>query len=190
MMLKQNNSQKMFKTIFKVPRLDAKLISMSGLLLALDVILVNIAIGPAYFKISLGFISIALMAYLYGPIWAGILKVLSNIITFLLFGSGAFQIAFLFTAFLAGFISGVFLYQKKIKFSNVIISQLLIMIPISLIINSWFISILFGTNFQVLLWGRLFRNIILIPIQAIGTFYIIKLLEQRKITKFLVNKKK
>ncbi|MGH2072863.1 ECF transporter S component [Enterococcus faecium] len=99
------------KDVFRLPEMNARLLSTSALLLALDVILYKIAIGPAYFQITFGFLSMALMGYLYGPIWAGLLEMLSNTLNFTIFGSGTFQAAFLITAFLGGFINGLFLYH-------------------------------------------------------------------------------
>lgn len=105
------------KDVFRLPEMNARLLSTSALLLALDVILYKIAIGPAYFQVTFGFLSMALMGYLYGPIWAGLLETLSNTLNFTIFGSGTFQVAFLITAFLGGFINGLFLYLLIVKLS-------------------------------------------------------------------------
>ncbi|HAR0640663.1 ECF transporter S component, partial [Enterococcus faecium] len=42
------------KDVFRLPEMNARLLSTSALLLALDVILYKIAIGPAYFQITFG----------------------------------------------------------------------------------------------------------------------------------------
>ncbi len=171
------------KDVFRLPEMNARLLSTSALLLALDVILYKIAIGPAYFQITFGFLSMALMGYLYGPIWAGLLEMLSNTLNFTIFGSGTFQAAFLITAFLGGFINGLFLYHKKINLPSVIAAQLLIMIPVSLFINSWLMSVLFGADFKVIFLGRVIRNMIQIPIQIMVVYSFIKTLEARKVFK-------
>mgnify|MGYP002238145381 CR=1 FL=1 len=82
------------KDVFRLPEMNARLLSTSALLLALDVILYKIAIGPAYFQVTFGFLSMALMGYLYGPIWAGLLETLSNTLNFTIFGSGTFSSCF------------------------------------------------------------------------------------------------
>ncbi len=171
------------KDVFRLPEMNARLLSTSALLLALDVILYKIAIGPAYFQVTFGFLSMALMGYLYGPIWAGLLETLSNTLNFTIFGSGTFQVAFLITAFLGGFINGLFLYHKKINLLSVIAAQLLIMIPVSLFINSWLMSVLFGADFKVIFLGRVIRNMIQIPIQITVVYSFIKALEARKVFK-------
>ena len=171
------------KDVFRLPEMNARLLSTSALLLALDVILYKIAIGPAYFQVTFGFLSMALMGYLYGPIWAGLLETLSNTLNFTIFGSGTFQVAFLITAFLGGFINGLFLYHKKINLLSVIAAQLLIMIPVSLFINSWLMSVLFGADFKVIFLGRVIRNMIQIPIQIMVVYSFIKTLEARKVFK-------
>ncbi|EGP5370387.1 folate family ECF transporter S component [Enterococcus faecium] len=171
------------KDVFRLPEMNARLLSTSALLLALDVILYKIAIGPAYFQVTFGFLSMALMGYLYGPIWAGLLETLSNTLNFTIFGSGTFQVAFLITAFLGGFINGLFLYHKKINLLSVIAAQLLIMIPVSLFINSWLMSVLFGADFKVIFLGRVIRNMIQNPIQITVVYSFIKALEARKVFK-------
>lgn len=171
------------KDVFRLPEMNARLLSTSALLLALDVILYKIAIGPAYFQVTFGFLSMALMGYLYGPIWAGLLETLSNTLNFTIFGSGTFQVAFLITASLGGFINGLFLYHKKINLLSVIAAQLLIMIPVSLFINSWLMSVLFGADFKVIFLGRVIRNMIQIPIQITVVYSFIKALEARKVFK-------
>ncbi|WP_333493594.1 folate family ECF transporter S component [Enterococcus lactis] len=171
------------KDVFRLPEMNARLLSTSALLLALDVILYKIAIGPAYFQVLARFLSMALMGYLYGPIWAGLLETLSNTLNFTIFGSGTFQVAFLITAFLGGFINGLFLYHKKINLLSVIAAQLLIMIPVSLFINSWLMSVLFGADFKVIFLGRVIRNMIQIPIQITVVYSFIKALEARKVFK-------
>ena len=164
------------KDVFRLPEMNARLLSTSALLLALDVILYKIAIGPAYFQITFGFLSMALMGYLYGPIWAGLLEMLSNTLNFTIFGSGTFQAAFLITAFLGGFINGLFLYHKKINLPSVIAAQLLIMIPVSLFINSWLMSVLFGADFKVIFLGRFIRN--MIQIRQISIFFFDRIILQ------------
>ena len=171
------------KDVFRLPEMNARLLSTSALLLGLDVILYKIAIGPAYFQVTFGFLSMALMGYLYGPIWAGLLEMLSNTLNFTIFGSDTFQAAFLITAFLGGFINGLFLYHKKINLLSVIAAQLLIMIPVSLFINSWLMSVLFGADFKVIFLGRVIRNMIQIPIQVTVVYSFIKALEARKVFK-------
>ena len=74
-------------------------------------------------------------------------------------------------------------YTKKINVFSVILSQLIIMIPISLLLNSWLMSILFNANFQAIFWSRLFRNLALIPIQIIIIMVVFTALEKRGLFK-------
>lgn len=169
------------KNVFQLPKMNLLLLTTSAFLLALDVIFYKIAIGPAYFQVSFGFLSMACIGYIYGPIWGGLLEVISDVLNFTIFGSGAFQVAFLLTAFLGGFIDGLFLYRKSVNWLSVIMTQVLVMLFVSLIMDSWLISILFGTNFKVLLLVRLVRVLIQIPLQVIAIFYFIKALEKRHV---------
>ncbi len=44
------------KNVFQLPKMNLLLLTTSAFLLALDVIFYKIAIGPAYFQVSFGFL--------------------------------------------------------------------------------------------------------------------------------------
>lgn len=69
-------------------------LTTSAFLLALDVILYKIAIGPAYFQLSFGFLSMACIGYLYGPIWGGLLEMISDILSFTILVPARFRLPF------------------------------------------------------------------------------------------------
>ncbi|KPJ22922.1 folate family ECF transporter S component [Streptococcus phocae] len=173
---------RLFKTnIAYIPPLEAKTLSLSALLLAMDVVLYKLAFGPPYFQVSFGFLSMALMGYLYGPIWAGFLEILSSAINSTLFGTGNFHPIFLITAFLGGAINGLFLYHSQVRLRNVFFAQFLILLVVSLIMNSWFISIVYKADFFAVFWGRSLRNAFLLPIHTYLGHAFLKTLENRRI---------
>ncbi|MGT2887073.1 hypothetical protein N1495_03855 [Streptococcus didelphis] len=52
-----------------------------------------------------------LMTYLYGPIWAGILEIFSDIINVVIFETGTYHPTFLLTAYLGRLVNGLFTYK-------------------------------------------------------------------------------
>ncbi|KHD44686.1 membrane protein [Streptococcus uberis] len=164
-----------------MPPLGAKTLPMSALLLAMDVVLYKLAFGPSYFQVSFGFLSMALMGYLYGPMWAGFLEVLSTTINSTLFGTGNFHPIFLITAFLGGAINGIFLYRSQLRLRNIFVAQFLILLVVSLMMNSWFISIVYKADFSAVFWGRSLRNVFLLPIHTFLGHTFLKTLENRRI---------
>lgn len=167
--------------VFKPIKIGSLVLTYSALILVLNIVLYKFSIGPSFFKITFSFFPLALSGYLFGPWWSSILALFSNVLCFTIFGSGSFHPLFLITALLSGFISGLFLYRKNVNLLSVIITQLLLMIPLSLFLNSWFIALVYGIDYHFVFLGRLWRNVGLIPIQIIMVYLLIKAFERRKL---------
>lgn len=120
------------------------------------------------------------MGYFLGPWLAGGLEMASDFIGTLL-GGGTFAFPFLLTAFLGGIVYGIFLHKKQPSIWSVIITNLLILIPISLLIDSWLIHLTYQVAWKVLFWSRLGRNIIDFAIQTPLLFIVIKALDRTQL---------
>lgn len=162
---------------WKSPKMTVQVLTLSALLLAMDVVFYKLAFGPVYIDFNLGFISTALIGYFLGPWLAGGLEMASDIIgTFL--GGGTFAFPFLLTAFLGGMIYGMFLHKKQPSIWAIIVVNLLILIPISLFIDSWLINVTYHVAWKVLFWTRLGRNLIDFAIQTPLLYVVIKAIDR------------
>lgn len=159
---------------FTSPKLNTKTLTISGLLLALDILCYKISIGPSYFSLNMGFISTALLGYFLGPWLAGALEMLSDFLNFTLFGSGNFAFSFLIPAFLGGMLCGIFLHNKNRNSVSIAILNFLILIPISLIFNTLLVAQIYHMSWEPLMVARLARSIILIFLQTIVLIYVLK----------------
>lgn len=75
----------------KKHRLDARMIAIMGLLIALMVTLSRlVAIETPFIKISVTFIPQVIMGILFGPFWSGIGAVLADLVGMALFSKSAF----------------------------------------------------------------------------------------------------
>ena len=85
----------MKKLSWKSPKLDVRTITLSALLVAIQIVLNKISIGdPAIFKIGIGFLGTALIGYLTGPWLGGVILVLVDIISNTVFSSGGVYLPF------------------------------------------------------------------------------------------------
>ena len=106
----------------KKHRLDARMIAIMGLLIALMVTLSRlVAIETPFIKISVTFIPQVIMGILFGPFWSGIGAVLADLVGMALFSKSAFFIGFTLNAFIEGAIYGFFFYRKEITWKNAIL---------------------------------------------------------------------
>ena len=105
-------------------------------------------------KIGFAFVPIALAGMLLGPVGAGLTGVVADLIGATLFPSGAFFPGFTLTAFITAFGYGFFL-QKKQDMPHILAAVLFSEIAGTILLNTLWISILYGTPFIPVIIPRL-----------------------------------
>ena len=138
-----------------------------AMLIAIEVILSRfLSINAWNIKIGFGFVPVVIAAILYGPLAGGIVGALSDFIGALLFPIGTYFPGFTLTSFLMGMIFGLFLYKKQgwlQGLAAVGINQFIL----GLFLNTFWISVLYGSPYVPLLATRVFQSILLTVVQLI-----------------------
>lgn len=136
-----------------------------ALLLAMEIILSRFCSISAWnIKIGFSFLPVAVAAVLCGPLAAGIVAGLGDFLGAILFPIGAYFPGFTLTAFLTGITLGLFLHKKQSIpriLGAVAVNQLLF----SLLLNTLWISMLYGSLYGPLLLTRIVQCAVLGPIQ-------------------------
>ena len=146
-------------------KLDTRTIVTLGLLTAIEIVLSRfLSFSVWNMKIGLSFIPIVIAAIMFGPIQAGIVGALGDFLGATLFPIGAYFPGFTLTAFLVGVVFGLFLHKKQtvpMILGAVGINQLIL----SQFLNTYWISVLYGSPFSGLFVTRIVQTLILIPVQ-------------------------
>ena len=142
-------------------------LAVSGMLLALDVLLRRLLeLGDVDTSFSLSFLVIAVAAYWYGPVVAGLVHGLADLLGAVLFPKGAPHIGLMVSAAAIGVIYGLFLYQK-VTFWRIAAAATVSQLLISLTANSFWLSTLIGKGFGTMMVTRLPQVCIMLAIQII-----------------------
>lgn len=161
------------------------MITCLGLLTALEIILSRFfSINTWNLKIGFNFVPIVLAAMLFGPVPAGVVAALGDFLGAILFPIGAYFPGFTLTAFATGYVFGFLLYRKQSQMRILLaitVNQLLF----SLIINSFWISVLYGSPYFPLLFSRVFQCVILGSVQLIVITLLSKVLLREGIKKVM-----
>lgn len=155
----------------KSPLFTTHSIALMGLLLAAEIVLSRFcSIATWNIKIGFTFIPLVLSAGLFGPIGAGVLAALADFLGAILFPIGPYFPGFTFTQFCVGVVFGLLL-QKKQSMGHIVGAVLLTQILGSLLLDSYWISVLYGSPYLVLLGTRAIQcavmsalEIVVIPI--------------------------
>ncbi|MBR5269056.1 MAG: folate family ECF transporter S component [Anaerotignum sp.] len=122
-------------------------IVLMAMLAAIQIVLSRfLSINLWNLKIGFAFVPIALAGMLLGPMGAGLTGMVADLIGATLFPSGAFFPGFTLTAFITAFGYGFFL-QKKQNMPNILAAVLFSEIVGTLLLNTKWLSILYGTPF-------------------------------------------
>ena len=138
-------------------------------LIALEIILTRFcSINTPILRIGFGFLPVAMMGIMYGPVWAAIGYAVGDVLGMLIFPSGVYFPGFTVTAVLTGFVFGFFLHNKdKITWKTVLPASLIVILVLNLCLDTFWLSILMGDGFIALLPTRIFKCVVMFPIHLI-----------------------
>ena len=118
---------------------------------------------------------VVIAAILLGPLYAGIVGALADFLGAILFPIGTYFPGFTLTAFLMGLCYGLFLYRSQ-SFPRILGAVAVHQLILSLLLNTLWISLLYGSPFVPLLVSRLPQCAILAAVQLVVIPLIARLL--------------
>ena len=161
-----------------MPMSATKKLTLTAMLTALEIVLSRfLSISAWHMKIGFAFVPVALAALLFGPLWAGAVGALGDFLGALLFPIGSYFPGFTLTAFLMGLCYGVFLYSKQ-SFPRILLAVAIHQFVLSLLLNTLWISILYGSPYGPLLVSRLPQCALLAAVQTVVIQALVRLLPQ------------
>lgn len=155
---------------------NTKILTGAAMLTALGIILgfFKVPINQLI-EIRFGFLPIEMAGMLFGPAIAGVVGALTDIGGFIVKPTGPYFPGFTFSSIVGGIIFGLMLKGKKITFLRVLITQILYTVIVCIILNSYWLDLLYYQNgFLVTVIARLPKEIIMIPIMTVMFYSLVK----------------
>ena len=125
-----------------------------------------------YLKIGFSTIANQFVYYLFGPVAGGLFGGTLDILKYIIHPTGAFFPGFTISAMVGGVLYGCFLYKRPISFWRVLAAELTVSIICNMLLGTLWLSMLYGKAFMALLPMRVFKNIMMWPVNSI-LFYTI-----------------
>ena len=146
---------------------NTKMLVTLALLIAMEIVLNRfLSINAWNLKIGFSFVPVVLAAMLFGPIHAAIVGGVGDLVGALLFPIGAYFPGFTLTAALMGLVWGLFLHKKH-NLTNTVISVAINQLILGLFLNTYWISVLYGSAYWPLFDTRILQAGILLLVQVI-----------------------
>ncbi len=140
----------------------------TSLLIAMSIILTRfLSIQTQFLRIGFGIIPVAIAGIAFGPVWGAVCGTISDISGMLIYPSGPYFPGFTLTAALTGLVFGLFLYRRHFSFIRLFIVCTAVCLGLNLLLDTLWLSIMYGSGYMVLLPARLIKCALNIPVYAI-----------------------
>ena len=154
-----------------------RMLVLLSMLTAMEIVLSRfLSINAWNLKIGFSFVPIVIAAILYGPIGGMCVAALGDFLGAILFPIGPYFPGFTLTALLTGLVFGLFLSEKRKKAKwyavGIILSVLINQLIFSLLLNTYWISVLYGNPYFATFLSRIPQCAILMPVQIAMIFAI------------------
>ena len=168
----------------KILRTDLQQMIFLGMIVAMKIILGQFSFGPTTVKVGLGFIGSVLLAYFFGPVWGTIGGGISDLVSSAIFGNqGGFFIGFTLTAMVGPLIYALFLYDHPVKVWRIVASTILVTIIVNIGMNTLWLHLMYGMNFNAALVQRLPKEMIIPWVQMVVIYVVLQAVSRVKIKK-------
>ena len=156
-------------------RIHTRTLVIMAMLVAVEIVLSRfLSISAWNTKIGFAFVPVVVAAVLLGPLEAGCVAALADFLGAVLFPVGPYFPGFTLTAFLMGLVYGLFLYKGQ-SLLHILMAVAIHQFILSLLLNTLWISVLYGSPFGPLLVSRLPQCAILTAVQLVVNQLIVRL---------------
>ena len=162
---------------------DVKSLAAAAMLLAATIVLgffLRLQLTESL-RIGFDYIAKELTGMFFGPVVGCVVGGLSDIISFMIKPTGPYFPGFTICAMLAGIIYGIILYKKPLSLKRIIVANSLVTVFVNLLLNTYWVSMLYGNAFIALLPARLIKQIIMLPIEIIVFYIVAKVLTRANV---------
>lgn len=154
--------------------------------------LISIAVILGFFKIPVtqvieirfGSLPLAVAGSLLGPVIGGVVGALSDILGYIVKPTGPFFPGFTFNSIVSGVIYGLMLKpdaEGNVSIKRIVLSKVICTVIVNMLLNTLWLSMLYGNAFKALFFTRLPKELIMFPINTILLIAVMKPIRKFKL---------
>ncbi len=138
-------------------------------------------------KIGFTYLPNEFLFYMFGPAVGAFFGAAMDILTYILKPTGPFFFGFTLSAILKGLIYGFILYKKPLSLLKIFIANVISLIFVTLLLDTYWLTILYGKAFLIFLSERVIK-IALLPVETILLYLLIKGVEASGVVRLFRSK--
>ena len=166
---------------FKKHMSKARSLGICSLLIALNIVLGYFTLPfSTYLRVGFGFVTQPIVALMFGPLTACVTGMMQDIISLLINPvlGGPYNPTYTISVGIAGMIYGLMLYNKPVGAVRVFLTKLIVIVFANIVLNSIALAPTVGSGLIGILPSRIIKNLIMLPIQTIVVYIILKFVKK------------
>lgn len=154
-------------------------LAMCAVLVALYVAInsASIYITPSL-KLTFSYLVLGILGYRFGAVAGTLSGLACDLIAYIVRPAGPLHLGFTLSTMLTVLVFALFLYGRELRIWRVILSRTIINLAINIVLNTYWLSNLYGKAYIVLLFERIIKNIALLPIEIALLWFVLKAFRQ------------
>ena len=160
---------------------NVRSLTLCALLIAIHVLLNMFSFYIAgVIKVGFTYLAMSMIALLFGPVTAALAGGVCEVVGYMLNSVGAYHPGFTLTTMLTGFVMGLFFYKREISVWRIALARLFVNLFLNIGINTIWVMQTVGKAYIALLPGRLWKNLVLLPLEVVLIFLLFKAVDKIK----------
>lgn len=131
-----------------------------------------------FLRIGFDFVPKEMTGMMFGPFVGAMVGGISDIIAYFIRPMGPFFPGMTISAILGGIIYGVFLYKKPLSLKRIIMANTTVTIFVNLLLNTYWMTVLYGNSFIAMFPARFVKELIMLPISVTIYYTIAKVMSK------------
>jgi ECF transporter S component (folate family) len=165
---------------------SVRTLTTAAMFAAISVVLgyFTIVLGD-YIKIGFATVANQFVYFLFGPVVGAFFGGALDILKYLIKPTGPYFPGFTISAAIGGLLYGAVLYKRPISLKRILAAELLVSIVCNMLLGTYWLTVMYGKGFFAILPMRVFKNLIMWPINSMIFYTIGKTLEASGIFRLL-----
>lgn len=161
---------------------NVKTLSTVAMLIAIGILLGFFKIPiTEVLEIRFGSIPIAIAGSFFGPGISALVGALTDIGGFIVKPTGPYFPGFTISSIVTGIIFGFMFHKKEMTISRIVLAQIINTVLVGIVLNSIWLSMLYGNAFIVVVSTRVIKELLMIPINVLILTAVLKPISQLRI---------
>ncbi len=157
---------------------NVRTLTATAMFAAVSIVLgyLTLEIGP-YIKVGFSTISNQFVYLLFGPAVGAFFGGALDVMKYVIKPTGPYFPGFTISAALAGFFYGSILYRQAVSLKRILAAELLVNVICNMFLGTLWLTMLYGKGFFALFPMRVFKNLIMWPVNSMLFYSVAKVME-------------